>query len=123
MTFEIVHIYNRNDTYHLTKQVLVDSAIKQHTYTFFYHIVSMSTSEFNGKYPFAHIIGERDGIEARLYLDVHPTAFQHIINYIQDPSTRVLSHIKGTDNDTFSHVIDLATIFALPDLITELRQD
>jgi len=110
--FRIVHIYNQSSTYHLTRQVLLDSALTQDTFTFFYHILAMDISDFNEKYgSFAYII-ERNISEADLYLNVNRDALHHIVNFIQ---TNKIA--KMIDANMVEEIIDLATIFAMPNLV------
>src|SRR5437868_11903172 len=88
--FKIVHIYNRSEVYHLTRQTLLDSALPiptdesmtQNTYSFFYHILSKSLHDFNSTYKsFAYMIDKYP--EAHLYINVNSLALEYIIDYVQ----------------------------------------
>jgi len=117
--FEIVHLSNRSDIYHLTRQVLIDSMLTQDTYCFFYHILTKSIVEFNTMYgSFAHLIA-RNSTEADLYLNVDPSALKLIINYVQ--TTKInFDHILEI-NSEIPETIDLATMFGMPNLVASLR--
>jgi hypothetical protein len=118
--FQIVHLYNQSDVYHLTRQVLLDSVLTQNTYCFFYHILSMDIEEFNEQYSSFACLISRNQIEADLYLNVECVAFKYIIKYIQ--TYKIDGHEIYRENwKTIDEIIDLATVFAIPNLITELR--
>jgi len=119
--FRIVHLYNRSDTYHLTRQILLDSSLTQDTYSFFYHILAKSTKEFNEKYgSFAFIIA-RNQFEADLYLNVDPTALEHIVKYIQTGKINGPA-IYSQDWKIVDEIIDLAIMFGIPNLVTIMRE-
>jgi hypothetical protein len=122
--FGIVHIHNKSESYHLTRQTLLDSALPiptdesltQNTYSFFYDILSLDTIIFNQQYgSFAYIIA-RSSEEADLYLNVDSTALDYIIDFIQ---TEKLSLVEDAQ---LNQIVDLATIFAMPDLVEQLRK-
>ena len=121
--FDIIHISNRSDIYHLTRQVLIDSVLTQDTYCFFYHILTKTVEEFNQTYgSFAYLVA-RDKYgkyEADLYLNVDPDALDHIINYIQTTKINI-TKIKEHNPDTIEEIIDLATMFGMPNLVSILR--
>jgi hypothetical protein len=123
-SFGIVHIHNKSMVYHLTRQTLLDSALPiptdesltQNTYSFFYDILSFDPKYFNQNYgSFAYII-PRSAEEADLYLNVNPLALDYIINFVQ---TEKLSLVDDREID---QIVDLATIFAMPDLVEQLRK-
>lgn len=119
-TYSVVHVYNRSDTYHLTKQVLMDCAITQDTWCFFYHILSKSIEEFNITYgSFACLIKKRNA-EANLYLNVHSMALEYIVRYIQ--TGKLYPLFNETDPSAVAEVIDLATIFGMPILVDLMRK-
>lgn len=119
-TFKIVHIYNRSDTYHLTRQVLFDSILTQNTYCFFYHILAKGVDEFNDIYgSFAFLIA-RNEIEADIYLNVDSKALYHIIQYIQTGKINT-ERICESHWKTKEEIIDLATMFGIPNLVSLLR--
>lgn len=117
--FRIVHIYNKSDTYHLTRQVLLDSSLTQDTYCFFYHILAKGSEEFNNLYgSFAHLIDRND--EADLYLNVDSIALQYLIKYIQ--TTKINGEqIYTEDWKIIDEIIDLSIMFGMPNLVTMLR--
>ena len=160
--FKVVHLYNKSQTYHLTRQVLLDSVLTQNTYCFFYHILAKTVDEFNQIYgSFACLIetptasiadptieftvsysptsgaktrlirsecDPSDGVdksplskvEANLYLNVDSEALDHIIKYIQ--TTKINGEMIYNDNwKTIDEIIDLATMFGMPKLVTMLR--
>ena len=119
--FKVVHLSNRSDVYHLTRQVLIDSMITQDTYCFFYHILSKSIDDFNKLYgSFACLIAQSDD-EADLYLNVNVSALNYIINYIQTTKINI-DRIKSDNEETVEEMIDLATMFGMPNLVSILRQ-
>jgi hypothetical protein len=118
--FKIVHIYNKSNTYHLTRQVLLDSTLTQNTYCFFYHILAESMNEFNKSYgSFACLIA-RNNIEADLYLNVDSQALDYIIKYIQ--TGKINGEAIYAENwKTVDEIIDLAAMFGMPNLVSILR--
>jgi hypothetical protein len=119
-SLRIVHVHNQSKTYHLTRQVLLDSSITQNTHTFFYHILSMETDEFNSRYgSFAFLI-ERTFEEADLYLNVSETLLHHIVMFIQTNKIDLIA-IYNDNWRTIDDLIDLATIFGMSVLIKDLR--
>lgn len=118
--FKIVHIYNKSKTYHLTRQVLLDSVLMQNTYCFFYHILAKNIEEFNQIYGSFACLIDRNMIQADLYLNVDAEALEHIINYIQ--TTKINGQLIYADNwQTINEIIDLATMFGMPNLVSMLR--
>ncbi len=126
--YSIVHIYNRSNVYHLTRQVLLDSAFQiptdesmtQNTYSFFYHILSKDADDFNDTYSsFAYIdtINSNKPYQPDLYMNVDSVAFDCIVEYVQ---TRKINK-KIVNLDDINQIIDLSTIFAMPDLVNQLR--
>jgi hypothetical protein len=120
-TFKIVHIHNRSDKYHLTRQILLDAAITQNTYCYFYHILSIDIDEFNEQYASFSWLVMRDANEADLYLNVNKKAFAYIINYIQ--TDKLESENITSKTTMLNEVIDLAIMFGMPKLVTELRKE
>lgn len=127
--YKIVHIHNKSNTYHLTRQMLLDSAMQisltQNTYSFFYHILSKDTSDFNNTYgSFAYIDSNLDSdsstrtYHANLYVNVDATALDCIIEYVQK---RTINKKINTFDD-INQLVDLATMFAMPDLVEQLRK-
>lgn len=120
-SFKVVHLHNRSDQYHLTRQVLLDSILTQNTYCFFYHILSKSIDEFNQMYGSFACIISRSTIEADLYLNVDIIALNHIIFYIQ--TTKIDGQqICTTSHKTVDEIIGLAIIFGMPLLVSTMRQ-
>lgn len=126
--YEVVHIHNKSSTYHLTRQTLLDSSLQipndesltQNTYSFFYHIMSKNTDEFNKIYgSFAYISTSKypDLKEAKLYLNVNSKALDYIIDYVQTGILTNLSNVKDAEQ-----IIDMAIIFAMPDLVEKIRK-
>lgn len=115
-SFLVIHIHNKSTHYHLTRQVLLDSTITQNTYCFFYHILAKNVNDFNEMYgSFACIIPNAE-IEADLYLNVNSDALEHIIQYIQ------IGKINDNVNqNTIKEIIDLATMFGMPLLVSQMR--
>lgn len=119
-TFKIVHLYNKSDIYHLTRQVLLDSVLTQNSYCFFYHILAKTTEDFNEMYGSFACLISRNTLEADLYLNVHTDALRHIINYIQTSKIDGQS-IYINNWKTIDEIIDLATMFGMPNLVTLMR--
>jgi hypothetical protein len=123
--FGVVHIYNKSCVYHLTKQTLLDSSLTipndesmtQNTYSFFYHILSKDLQSFNEIYgSFAYMTVLRS-MEATLYLNVNSKALEYIVDYIQTGKLDPPSNTKSAEE-----IVDLATIFAMPDLVEKIRR-
>ena len=119
-TFRVIHVYNQSNKYHLTRQVLLDSILTQNTYCFFYHMLSMGMEQFNELYGSFACLIERNPIEADIYLNVDPDALCHIIKYIQ---TRKIDgrEIYRQNWRIIDEIIDLATMFGMPNLVAMLR--
>ena len=118
--FKVVHLYNKSDSYHLTRQVLLDSILTQNTYCFFYHILAKNSEEFNQMYGSFACLIERGIIEADLYLNVDSQALDHIVKYIQ--TSKIDGElIYSQDWKTIDEIIDLSTMFGMPGLVTMLR--
>lgn len=146
--FKIIHLHNKSNTYHLTRQVLLDSVLTQNTYCFFYHILAKSVDEFNQIYGSFACLIERPMMEfsvmsvisskvprstsslidktpylvteADLYLNVDSKALDHIIKYIQ--TTKINGQLIYADDwKTIDEIIDLAIMFGMPTLVTMLR--
>lgn len=119
-SFRIVHLHNKSDKYHLMRQVLLDSALTQDTYCFFYHILAMNIDDFNTLYgSFACLISRTDS-EADLYLNVEPNALKYIITYIQTGKINE-KEIYCNDWRVIDEISDLATMFGMPKLVGNLR--
>lgn len=117
--FAIVHIHNQSKTYHLTKQILLESRMIQDN-CFFYHILSLDIEEFNETYgSFAYLVPGRIFM-VDIYLNVDAKALHHIIEYIQTHQIDSIS-IYANNWKTIDNIIDLATMFVMPALIAELR--
>lgn len=111
--FKIVHIKNQSSKFYLTRQALIDSALTQDIYSFFYHILSMNIDDFNRRYGSFAYLKEKDVYEATLYLNVNQDALVHIINFIQ-------TNKYNLENDIVDEVIDLASVFGMPNLIERI---
>lgn len=124
--YRIVHIYNKSNIYHLTRQMLLDSSMQislaQNTYSFFYHILSKGSDDFNDTYgSFAYIdcpTKSTKSYHVDLYMNVDTTALDYIIEYIQK---RTINK-KISKMDDINQLIDLATMFGMPDLVEQLRK-
>src|SRR5579872_5825294 len=121
-SYELIHIFNGNDTYYLTATTIIESALIQNKPTFFYHVLRLDLDQFNNIYgSFAYLKPDReDNRIAYLYLSVDPVALAHIIRYIQ------LDHIDGTEiyrnnYKDIAHFIHLAGLFDMPMLMNELK--
>lgn len=119
--FKIIHVHNQSQTYHLTRQVLLDSVLTQDTYSFFYHILLLDTSVFNDNYGSFACIIDRTSYEAHLYLNVNPDALCHIINFVQTSKIDCLS-IYEKDKTIVNEIFDLAIMFAMPNLVDKFRE-
>ena len=118
--FKVVHLYNKSDKYHLTRQVLLDSSITQATYCFFYHILDRTIHEFNETYASFACLIERNTVEADLYLNVDSEALSHIIKYIQTGKMDE-KQIYNNNHKTVDEMTDLAIMFGMPTLVSKLR--
>lgn len=115
-TYKIVHIHNKNNTYHLTRQILINSIYTLDTYSLFYHILSKNIDDFNEEYGAFACLIHRSEIEADLYTNLDSDALDMIINYVQ---TNKLSNTVSEKNT----IIELASIFGLPKIVSVLRKD
>lgn len=118
--FNVIHVYNKTDVYHITRQILLNSILRQETDCFFYHILSMNTNDFNQLYGSVGCIIIRSNFEADLYLNANPDALEHVIKYIQTCKLDMKS-IYGQNWKTIGEILDLATIFGMPKLVSVLR--
>ena len=122
---QIIHVMNRNDTFHLTRQTILDSScvvedasFSQEIYTLFYHAISLEPHEFNSKYKsFAYI--KHKGPEAKLYLNAEIIPFQMIMEYIQ--TKRIDERKLIFDSDLTTRLIDLADVLGMTHLMQILR--
>lgn len=119
-TIKIVHIYNKSDQYHLTRQVLLDSTITQGTFGFFCHILTKSIEEFNLSYGSIAYLSPVNENEYDLYLNVDKIAFENIVKYVQTGKIEQNDYYQ-LNNKIIEDMIDLATIFGMPILVTEMR--
>jgi hypothetical protein len=119
-SFKVVHLYNKSDIYHLTRQVLLDSTITQNTYCVFYHILTKNLEEFNEIYGSFACLIERNRFEADLYLNVDSKALGYIVRYIQTGKLDGKS-IYVKEWKTIDEIIDLATMFGMPVLVSMMR--
>ena len=117
-SYLIVHIYNRSNVYHLTKQVLMDSYLTQNTYCFFYHILTVKLTDFNKMYGAFACLIEQNLFEANLYLNVNMDALEYIVNYIQ---TGKINEKYFKNQNMIDETIDLSIIFGMPKLVAILR--
>lgn len=109
----VAHIHNRGDVYHMTRQMLLDSAIKHDTCCLFYRMIAMEQEEFNTIYcAFATQI-PRSEQEVDIYLNVDPLALASIVDYVQ--SNKLMGMIQP-------HAIEqLASMFGMPALVQKVR--
>lgn len=116
--FKIVHLHNKTKTYHLTRQILLDSILTQNAHCFFYHILTKGSDEFNIIYgSFACLIMRKQN-EADVYLNVNTLALKYIVKYIQ---TNKLYNVSLISDKKLDKITDLATVFGMPVLVTHLR--
>lgn len=118
--FKVVHVYNKSSAYHLTRQVLLDSALTQNTYCFFYHILSKNIEDFNEMYGSFACLFYRNEYEADLYLNTEKDALAHIIKYVQTGKING-EKIYSQNWRMIDEIIDLATMFGMPNLVSMLR--
>ncbi len=119
-SFKIVHIHNRSEIYHLTRQVLLDSTLTQNTNQIFYHTLTKSPDEFNTMYGSFACIIYRNNHESDLYLNVDSEALEHIIKYVQTSKLDGQA-IYAKNWKTINEIIDLATMFGMPVLVSSMR--
>jgi len=120
--YELIYIYNCNDTYYLTSDTLINSAIIQGSSTFFYHILTLSACDFNDVYgPFAYLRCDLNNNRVgHLYLNVDPVALSHIIKYIQTNYIDGPEIYKNNIED-IEHIIYLAHLMELPQLAERMN--
>lgn len=118
--FNVIHIYNKTYVYHITRQILLNSIVRQETDCFFYHILSMNINDFNQLYGSIGCIITRSELEADLYLNANPDALEHVIKYIQTSDLDIRS-IYSQNWKTIGEILDLATVFGMPKLVSILR--
>lgn len=118
--FKIVHVNNKSKIYHITQQVLLNAIVKDSTYSLFYHILTKEVDDFNYFYGSFACLIVRNSYEADLYLNVNNKALKYIIEYVQtgqiNSNAIYLKNCKLIDE-----IINLATIFGFPDIVSELR--
>lgn len=119
-TYRVVHLYNKCETYHLTREILLNSRITQDTYCFFYRILSREVEEFNDEYGSFACIISRNEDEADLYLNADSDALYHIVKYIQTGKIDG-KNIYAKNYKTIDEIIDLATMLGMPVLVSMLR--
>ena len=73
----------------------------------------MNIDDFNRRYGSFAYLKEKDVYEATLYLNVNQDALVHIINFIQ-------TNKYNLENDIVDEVIDLASVFGMPNLIERI---
>lgn len=117
-TYGIIHIHNKNDMYHLTKQCLVDSSITQCTFCFFYQIISLDIDEFNSKYGSFALMIHRNEIETDLYLNVNSNALSYLIEYIQTNKFNYDNLSKGE----LVEIMDLAILFGMANFVEQIKE-
>ncbi|XWV26098.1 hypothetical protein QJ857_gp0982 [Tupanvirus soda lake] len=118
--YKIIHLYNKSNVYHLTRQVLLDSRLTQDTYCFFYHILAKNMDEFNEIYGSFACLINRNRAEADLYLNVDSESLEHIIKYIQTGKLDA-KNIYSNNWKIIDEIIDLATMFGMPTLVSMMR--
>lgn len=112
--YAVVHYHNGEDVYHLSREILLDTAISHGRHCFFYRILSDDTDAFNQTFgSFATVI-PRTQVEADVYLNVDRNSLGALIRYIQNGTLAgcVLS----------SNLVDLAFVFGMETLVEKLRQ-
>lgn len=113
---ELIHIYNQNDTYHLTKRILQPCALTHPVHCFFSRILTMDPQIFNRTYEnlcaYMKIINES---EVEVYLNVCPHALKYVIMFISGEDIDDISQKDALD------VIHLANQFSIPNLVQEMR--
>ena len=105
----VVHIHNQEQVYHLTRQLILDSA-GLNPYSIFHHLLLCTPDVFNAKYQIACLID--GGAEAYLYLNLPRKRFRQIISYL----------IKDKIPEVHPKTIDLAIMVGLPHLVEALRR-
>lgn len=118
--FKIIHLHNQSMTYHLTRQVLLDSVLTQDTYSFFYHILLLDADSFNEKYGSFACVIDRTSYEADLYLNVNSAALHHIINFIQTGKIDCIG-IYHNHRSLVDEIFDLAIMFAIPNVVDKFK--
>jgi hypothetical protein len=118
--FKIIHLRNQSKTYHLTRQVLLDSVLTQDTYSFFYHILLLDTDSFNEKYGSFACVIDRTSYEADLYLNVNSDALYYIINFIQTGKIDCMD-VYQNHRKLVDEIFDLAIMFAIPNLVDNFK--
>ena len=115
--YAVIHLHNRTNIYHITRQILLDSALTQDSCCFFYHIVAKTMADFNNIYgSFACIISRND-IEADVYLNVDQPALEIIIAFIStgDLPTNL------QDVDFVMAIDNLASMFGMAEMVHLVR--
>lgn len=116
--FGVIHIHNQSRTYHLTFRAIHDVKLLESNYNFFYHLIYNSIEVFNDTYEsFAYLI-YRNPAEQDLYLNVDISALHTIVHYIQ--TNKLPLSLTHAD---YNELLDLATIFNMTKLISQLRQN
>jgi hypothetical protein len=122
-TFRVVHVYNSSDVYHLMRQVLLDTSLldtslTQNSNCLFYHILVMDVDLFNKNYASFACLIPRDEMEADLYMNVHPEAFRHLIEYLH--TGKICP--ENINIQTLEKLNDMASMFGMSKLVEFLQK-
>lgn len=126
----VVHLHNKGQKFHLTRQALLDTGLT-HKFNFFYNILAKTCEEFNSMYGNFACLIERTQYEADVYMNVSLFALPFTIEYIQKDSIDFYSHhfyeqksmpSKDGPNTFFSDILDLATMLGLPLLVEKINE-
>ena len=112
--YEIAHIHNRSNTYHITRQVMLNNID-----CFFYHILTLGSSSFNAIYnTFACMIA-KSSVEVDVYMNVNCNELDYIIEYIQ---TNKINMATKHDLNFIKNMVDLTIILKIQKLTEELKK-
>lgn len=117
--YRVIHIYNRSDVYHITRQILQDCSFTQDSCCFFYHLLTKDTEDFNICYGSFAYLTLQSSDEAAVYLNVNCCALEHIVYYLQ--TGKIDMELVEVDEKRFREILDLAIMFGMPRLVNQLR--
>jgi hypothetical protein len=121
-SYGMVCYRNRNDRYYLTYRILSNSGQTEGNSSFFYQALTQDVSSFNENFAdFAWISPPNDTVRdfPIVYLDIDSDALRSIIEYLQ---TGNVDHFRSQNTEQLVNLIDIATLFGMPELIKQLRE-
>ena len=118
--YKVVHIYNKNQVYHINRQILLDSFFIEDEYNYFYNIIYDDISDFNKKYKNFSCLIFKSKYEADIYLNVKSHALKYIISYLQTGKINE-KLIDTLENKKLQEIIDLAKMLGMSKIVDKIN--